>query len=404
MKKVLSVLLALGMVLCSCACANSNGAGSNENTHVTTTTTTEGVTSAWNEEDESATSTTSSTTGTVSEATTITTKKANASTSKTTKTTKKSTTTTKKPMTTTKKATTTVSNNDTTNTTTKPNTNSTTSSTTTNPSTSNSTTSNNNSSSDNTNNNSNWLDGYVYKDPTVYVNGMYTLNNIDSKPDGIKLRMGELYVDRERVAEIHRYIDRNGKLTEFDTSHIVTDVNKMPSNYQLYPYIIDTIPNWLYEKNITVETCKNLRPIEAYYNDFPLGQYQVTIRGFYRTIGDIDYNSIDVQKMHDSLKLGIADPYNTDPINMDKLTEYVSYVKQNKIKSTADAEVLLPIVYSRDGYGVMVRTKVTVNVESSNTNNIKLFLHDNLTLKKEKMCFILMFHCFLHICLALMLR
>lgn len=274
--------------------------------------------------------------------------------------------------------------------TTKPNTNSTTSNTTTKPSTSNSTTGNNNSSSSNTNSNSNWLDGYVYKDPTVFVAGMYTIDNAFERydyekynykvPANLRLRMGELYVDRNYVAQIYLYADGFGNVVEFDTNHIVTDVNKMPSNYQLYPYVIDTIPNWLYEKNITIDNCKGLTPIELYARD-NLGGYKATIISFYNAIGDIDYNSIDVQKMHDGIKSTIADPYNQDPIDMNELNEYVSYVKNNNIKITTKAEPLLPIIYN-NGDDSLLRTKVTVNVESTKTNEVRLFLHENLTLTK----------------------
>ncbi len=72
---------------------------------------------------------------------------------------------------------------------------------------------------------------------------------------------------------------------------------------------------------------------------------------------------------------------------MADLSEYVEYVKKNKIKLSTVAEPLLPIVYSSDGYGFFLRTKVTVNVESSDIDTVKMYFHDNLKLNKGKIVF-----------------
>lgn len=231
------------------------------------------------------------------------------------------------------------------------------------------------------------VDNYVYRDPTVFVDGMDTLETVLNKPRGTKIFMGDVYVDRNYVSEALSYNNITiGKIITFDASHIITDVNKMPSNYKIYPFVVDTIPNWLYEKNISLEQCTN-SPIDMYViGSKSYGRYCESICAFYDIIGKVDYNTIQPGYMYILLKSTVCNSYG-DPIDMDKLNEYVDYIKSNQIKSTTIAEPLLPIVYDVSGYGPSVRTKVTVNVESSNTDNIKLFLHDNLTLKKGENVF-----------------
>lgn len=292
----------------------------------------------------------------------------------------------------------TVSNSETTNTTTKPsansnnsqttkpNTNSTTSNTTTKPSTSNSTTGNNNSSSSNTNN-STVEDNYVYRNPTVYVDGMYTIN--DSKVTLKKqLYMGDVYVEKKYVEKQHTYGNKTmNKVVKFDASHIVTDVNKMPSNYKLYAYVVDTIPNWLYEKNISLSACKNSTPLEMYfgYCSTEFNRALEYISEFYWSIGCISYDDERDTIKTGNLKSAIYMPYH-DPIDYSELDEYESYVKTNKIKLTTVAEPLLPIIYATNDL-TFIRTKITVKAESPVTNNIKMFLHNGLTLKNGENVF-----------------
>ncbi len=267
----------------------------------------------------------------------------------------------------------------------KPSTSSTTSNTTTKPSTSDSSTSNNSSSSNT--NSSTVADNYVYRNPTVFVDGMYKIDSTNL-PNTRQLCMGDVYVEKKYVEEQHSYYNYTlQELIEFDVSHIITDVNKMPYNYKLYAYVTDTIPNWLYEKNISLNECKDATPLQIYlitYDDTLYNRALEYITEFYFSIGCISYDS-EYGPIWGNLWSSIYMPYH-DPVDYNKLEQYVNYVKKNKIKLTTVAEPLLPIVYATKDF-TFIRTKVTVNAESPVTNNIKMFLHDNLTLKNGENIF-----------------
>lgn len=252
-------------------------------------------------------------------------------------------------------------------------------------SSSNATTNNNSSSSSNTSNNTT-TDNYVYKNPTVFVDGMYTIETSKSIPMGKRLRMGDVYVDNKYLKKQHTYYNYTmEKVIGFDASHIVTDVNKMPSNYQMYAYVLDTIPNWLYEKNISLDKVKST-PIDMYtfsYGTDELYRALEYISEFYWSIGCISYDD-EYGPIKGNLSSAIYRPY-SDPIDYSALNEYENYVRANKIKLTSVVEPLLPIVYSN--LYLFIRTKVTVKAESPVTNNIKMFLHKDLTLKNGENVF-----------------
>lgn len=238
------------------------------------------------------------------------------------------------------------------------------------------TVSNNTSSSGNTNS-STVVDNYVYKNPTVYVDGMYTLDNVlDGKWQD--LYMGDVYVDLDYVAQFHIIKNNytNTVIVPYDIKkHVITDVSKMPSNYKYYPYVVDTIPNWLYEKGMGASNY--IYPAKMYalaHSSYIY--YWNMIYSFYETVGNIDYETLDKDYMLGYGLYGVIySPYGW-PIEESKIDEYISYVKSNKIKFTTKADVLFPIVYCKGDY-LFVRTKITVNVESSNTNDIKMFMHKN---------------------------
>lgn len=158
-------------------------------------------------------------------------------------------------------------------------------------------------------------------------------------------------------------------ILEKQNINIVTDIDKMPENYKDYPYIIDSIPTEIYEYDFDIITERNSQtPKVAYqYMGDLYGQIDEIIVNHFNKLLNIDYTNITYEGFLDDIQGTV----------LYELTEkdvkpYVDYVKANKIKLSGRAEPLLPIIYN-NGEQYIVRTKLTFNVLSSNTEYNLLF-------------------------------
>lgn len=152
---------------------------------------------------------------------------------------------------------------------------------------------------------------------------------------------------------------------------IVTDKDKLPSNYEVYPYIIDTIPKEVYEIELR---CLSEERYQTPKNEYKkrrevYSQIDSYIKTYYDVILNVDYNIIDETKFFNSIKDILYYEYTDDSMH-----DYVEYVKKHKIKLQGEATPLLPIIYN-DGEHNIVRTKIKFKVISSDTD-INLLMPD----------------------------
>ena len=168
----------------------------------------------------------------------------------------------------------------------------------------------------------------------------------------------------------YKAVDYNeqGVLERQDVS-IITDKDKMPDNYKEYPYIIDSIPTEIYEYDFEIITERNSQtPKVAYkYMGNLFGQIDEILVNHFNKLLNVDYTTITTKGFLEDIQGTLIYKLTEDDVK-----EYVSYVKENKIKLSGKAEPLLPIIYN-NGEQYIVRTKITFNVESSNTQYNLLF-------------------------------
>lgn len=162
-----------------------------------------------------------------------------------------------------------------------------------------------------------------------------------------------------------------------DGVNIVTDKNKMPSNYEKYPYIVDSIPKDIYEYEFDVMTESTSQvPLETYKDMGDLyGQIEDTLINYYNEILNVDYTTISIQKFMDSIQGRLV--YSLEEADV---KTYVEYVIKNQIKLSGKAEPLLPIIYN-NGEQYLVRTKLTFEVLNSKTEDNLLFGDEGQNIK-----------------------
>lgn len=144
--------------------------------------------------------------------------------------------------------------------------------------------------------------------------------------------------------------------------------DKMPSNKDKYPYTLSSVDKSIYEKEFYVDDEDNFRSPKdlyttkkEYYN-----QIQEIAEGYYNTILNIDYNTINYEDMKDNLLQYVL--YGTDG-----LEEYVNYVKNNKIIIQGKSTVMFPAIYF-DGLEYNVRIKLEFEIKNSDTRDNLLYM------------------------------
>ena len=204
---------------------------------------------------------------------------------------------------------------------------------------------------------------------------MGIINNKNSSLSSKAMLKGEL--NKLAVTIIEKYSTiyyKNVSYNEFgqlqvQDVNIVTDVDKMPENYKQYPYIIDSIPNEIYEYDFNIISESNSqspKTVYKYMGDLYSQIAELLVTHFNKIL-NVDYKTINTQGFLDEIQGTL-----TYEIAQDDVKEYVDYVKVNKIQLSGHAEPLLPIIYC-NGEQYIVRTKLTFNVLNSNTEYNLLF-------------------------------
>lgn len=145
---------------------------------------------------------------------------------------------------------------------------------------------------------------------------------------------------------------------------IVTDKDKLPENYKEYPYIIDTIPNNVYEMDFEVlDKDRFMNPVKEYEKRGEV-YYQIDtyLTQYFNTILNVNYETINEKEFFNSIKDILIYDYSQELVK-----DYVEYVKENKIKLEGSVQPLLPIIYN-NGEENIIRAKIKFKVLNSNTD------------------------------------
>lgn len=181
------------------------------------------------------------------------------------------------------------------------------------------------------------------------------------------INKGELNKMIITIVEKYGLIDPS---SEYDNDvSIVTDKDKMPKNYEEYPYIINTIENSVYEIDFKVgdKYCvKNPKEIYSQRKEVYAQVYE-RVKRYFDIILNVDYKTINSEDFYNSLSDLFYYDYDSSIVD-----EYVNHVKKNKIKIQGTGTPLLPIIYN-DGSQIRIRVKVDFTILNTNTNKNILF-------------------------------
>lgn len=190
---------------------------------------------------------------------------------------------------------------------------------------------------------------------------------IDGKKKLYKGKLNELIVN---------FAEKYNTITVGD-ARININEDKIPSNANMYPYTLASVPKEIYEINfVNAQKEGFISPI-SYYPDNKqyYSQIKSYVENYYNYILTVDYNTISKEQIKRKLKKYVLEDFDDA-----KLDEYVNYVKDNHIKLNGKATAQLPCVYY-DGQDYRVRVKLEIVVESSDTkDNILLYDLDGSTI------------------------
>lgn len=169
-------------------------------------------------------------------------------------------------------------------------------------------------------------------------------------------------------------INEAGELVNQNIS-IVTKTSEKPKNYKEYPYIVDNIENKIYETEFAnKKEYNNQTPKEVYEAlGSTYGQISETATRYFNTILNVDYETITVENFLEEIN-----KTSVYLLAKEDVEAYVNYVKENKIKLKGKGTAMLPIIcWSGERY--LLRTKVTFEILSSNTDKNLLYKDESVT-------------------------
>lgn len=174
--------------------------------------------------------------------------------------------------------------------------------------------------------------------------------------------------------DVNKYIIRfvqKYNLVSFGNKKIVTDQSKLPSNYDIYPYILEEVENYIYEAPLKkyIES-ESISPIIMFKN-FKTKYEDISnvVTDYYNLVLNIDYTNISSKTLLEKINSMV-----THPISKEEVDAYVQYVKENKIILQGNVKPCFPVIYY-DGEVFRLRAKIDFEVKSSNTLK-KLLLFD----------------------------
>lgn len=191
-------------------------------------------------------------------------------------------------------------------------------------------------------------------------NEIITVNTkkINGKKHIFKGQMNEL---------ISNYVVKYNTLTINDEKINISE-DKEPSNKDQYPYTLASVDKSVYEKEFNVDDEENFKsPKELYTTKKEYySQIQEIAEGYYDSILNIDYKTINYDEMKENLLQYVL-------YGVDGLENYVNYVKEHKIVIEGKSTVMFPTIYF-DGLEYVVRMKLEFEIKNSDTNYNLLYM------------------------------
>lgn len=198
------------------------------------------------------------------------------------------------------------------------------------------------------------------------INYLYT-NEIISKDDlnneNLQDNVGKIKFEDIIIKCIFKFnlLDLNNDIIEYKSSLKI-------SQNKNYFFVTDNVDSNILNKGLLkIENANEYLTPKQTYNKIRNDIDNITdlINGYFDVILNIDYNNISENKLYNQLnEYSLMDYFN--------IQNYVSFVKENKIKLEGKAKIIYPIMYYVDGY-YYVRTMINYDVISSNTNENILF-------------------------------
>lgn len=156
----------------------------------------------------------------------------------------------------------------------------------------------------------------------------------------------------------------------------ITNFNK-PSNYKIYPYIVEGIPKKIY--TLKMDEAQIL-PKDAYLNcSSYFNNIKETVENYFELILNVDYTTLNEEAFLYDLNRCLA--YGThifageDKVISKDIDNYLKYIKDNNIKTKGNVTTLFPIFYGKNGrYFLRVKCEFEI-IEASSKKD--LFLYDS---------------------------
>lgn len=191
-------------------------------------------------------------------------------------------------------------------------------------------------------------------------NEIITVNTkkINGKKHIFKGQMNEL---------ISNYVVKYNTLTINDEKINISE-DKEPSNKDQYPYTLASVDKSVYEKEFNVDDEENFKSPKDLYTTKKeyYSQIQEIAEGYYDSILNIDYKTINYDEMKDNILQYVL--YGTEGLD-----DYVNYVKEHKIVIEGKSTVMFPTIYF-DGLEYVVRMKLEFEIKNSDTRYNLLYM------------------------------
>ncbi len=202
-----------------------------------------------------------------------------------------------------------------------------------------------------------------------YIKDMIATGVIDNKEENLN---GYEDITKSKFNEILvRYMFKNNILVR-EEEKIDYDKTMKLDKTKGYPFVLEGIDDSSYNKKYEVVNQDNFLTPNEVYKKFGRVSYN-TLDFYLEKILNIDYETIDENIFYNNI--GFLSKYTKDEI-----TEYVKYVKDNKIKVSSEAKIVKPIVYF-DGENYRLRVQINYEILNSDTDK-NIFLFDKGLNKK----------------------
>jgi hypothetical protein len=190
-----------------------------------------------------------------------------------------------------------------------------------------------------------------------------------------KARNGEtLPVDEQAVASAEKAMK-----TPKDAWGRAIRTDNLPSNYKDYPYILQDIPNDMYElprSPVAAATSRSKTAATLFatipeFNKSNIDIWMNHVKNYYKNILNVDYKTISTNWSTELL----VETIHADNLPLDEMNDYVDWVKNNNIQIEGSL-VPEPSMIYYSGYGTYyVRSKFSFIIKNSKTLDRVIFDH-----------------------------